>query len=189
MGAATFVVIGALYALLVWCCFKVLQALVELLEKVANLFLMIGHGIADIIGKIKRHGVLVEQPNYAAFTDPATGRPIFCQVSRDAITAKVDVNKLQEQQQVSPPPQLAIPPGPSEECINLSPHYQMHVDELLSQRGFLLGTSGSGKSSTTAVIAEDLTDMGVPYVIFDTEGEYLRLPAHMGQGHTICNWT
>ncbi len=58
-------------------------------------------------------------------------------------------------------------------------HDQQPVDlpvvELLTGRGFVTGKSGSGKSNTASVIAEELLEEGYPLVIVDTDGEYYGL--------------
>ncbi|NKE35624.1 DUF87 domain-containing protein [Natronococcus sp. JC468] len=49
------------------------------------------------------------------------------------------------------------------------------VIELLTGRGFATGKSGSGKSNTASVIAEELLEAGFPLLIVDTDGEYYGL--------------
>ncbi|RQG91695.1 DUF87 domain-containing protein [Natrarchaeobius halalkaliphilus] len=49
------------------------------------------------------------------------------------------------------------------------------VIELLTGRGFATGKSGSGKSNTASVIAEELLESGFPLLIVDTDGEYYGL--------------
>lgn len=49
------------------------------------------------------------------------------------------------------------------------------VVELLTGRGFISGKSGSGKSNTASVIAEELLEVGLPMLIVDTDGEYFGL--------------
>jgi|GEM_PF-942108 len=49
------------------------------------------------------------------------------------------------------------------------------VVELLTGRGFVSGKSGSGKSNTVGVIAEELLENGYNFLIVDTEGEYYGL--------------
>ncbi|WP_254768537.1 ATP-binding protein [Salinilacihabitans rarus] len=49
------------------------------------------------------------------------------------------------------------------------------VVEILTGRGFVTGKSGSGKSNTASVIAEELLDAGFPLLIVDTDGEYYGL--------------
>ena len=49
------------------------------------------------------------------------------------------------------------------------------VIELLTGRGFVTGKSGSGKSNTASVIAEELLANGYNLLIVDTEGEYFGL--------------
>jgi DNA-binding transcriptional ArsR family regulator len=46
------------------------------------------------------------------------------------------------------------------------------VEEVLTGRAFLTGKSGSGKSNSASVVAEELLSMGLPLVIVDTDGEY-----------------
>ncbi|MFC4541784.1 helicase HerA domain-containing protein [Halosolutus amylolyticus] len=49
------------------------------------------------------------------------------------------------------------------------------VVEILTGRGFVTGKSGSGKSNTASVLAEELLDAGFPLLIVDTDGEYYGL--------------
>ncbi len=49
------------------------------------------------------------------------------------------------------------------------------VIEILTGRGFVTGKSGSGKSNTGGVIAEELLERGYNLLIVDTEGEYFGL--------------
>ena len=49
------------------------------------------------------------------------------------------------------------------------------VVELLTGRGFVTGKSGSGKSNSASVIAEELLEAGFPLLIVDTDGEYYGL--------------
>jgi len=49
------------------------------------------------------------------------------------------------------------------------------VVELLTGRGFITGKSGSGKSNTASVIAENLLDAGFGLLIVDIDGEYYGL--------------
>ncbi|ELY54721.1 hypothetical protein C491_19014 [Natronococcus amylolyticus DSM 10524] len=49
------------------------------------------------------------------------------------------------------------------------------VIELLTGRGFATGKSGSGKSNTASVVAEELLEAGFPLLIVDTDGEYYGL--------------
>ncbi len=49
------------------------------------------------------------------------------------------------------------------------------ANELLTGRGFITGKSGSGKSNTMSVIAEELLDGGYNLLIVDTDGEYFGL--------------
>ncbi|WP_222918365.1 DUF87 domain-containing protein [Natrinema sp. SYSU A 869] len=52
---------------------------------------------------------------------------------------------------------------------------RLPVVELLTGRGFVTGKSGSGKSNTASVIAEELLEAGYPLLIVDTDGEYYGL--------------
>ncbi|NUB93861.1 DUF87 domain-containing protein [Haloterrigena sp. SYSU A121-1] len=52
---------------------------------------------------------------------------------------------------------------------------RLPVVELLTGRGFVTGKSGSGKSNTASVIAEELLEAGFPLLIVDTDGEYYGL--------------
>jgi len=49
------------------------------------------------------------------------------------------------------------------------------VVQLLTGRGFITGKSGSGKSNTASVIAEELLEAGYPLLVVDTDGEYYGL--------------
>jgi len=49
------------------------------------------------------------------------------------------------------------------------------VVEILTGRGFVTGKSGSGKSNTASVLAEELLDAGYPLLVVDTDGEYYGL--------------
>ncbi|WP_267643143.1 ATP-binding protein [Haloarchaeobius amylolyticus] len=49
------------------------------------------------------------------------------------------------------------------------------VVELLTGRGFVTGKSGSGKSNTASVVAEELLEAGYPLLVVDTDGEYYGL--------------
>ena len=50
--------------------------------------------------------------------------------------------------------------------------YSFPVTDLLTGRGAVFGKSGSGKSNTASVLAEELLEYGLPIVIVDIEGEY-----------------
>ncbi len=52
---------------------------------------------------------------------------------------------------------------------------ELPVVELLTGRGFISGKSGSGKSNTASVVAEELLEAGLPLLIVDTDGEYYGL--------------
>jgi len=49
------------------------------------------------------------------------------------------------------------------------------VVQLLTGRGFITGKSGSGKSNTASVVAEELLEAGYPLLVVDTDGEYYGL--------------
>jgi len=53
--------------------------------------------------------------------------------------------------------------------------FTMPTSEVLTGRGFITGKSGSGKSNTASVIAEELLEHGLPMLIVDTDGEYYGL--------------
>lgn len=64
--------------------------------------------------------------------------------------------------------------------------------ELLTGRGFITGKSGSGKSNTCSVIAEELLEGGFNLLIVDTEGEYFGLKErydllHVGANEDECD--
>ena len=66
--------------------------------------------------------------------------------------------------------------APAEEYIHLSDDFKPHVDEgVASGRITIFGVSGSGKSNSFAVVAEELGRLEVPLLIGDTEGEYEEL--------------
>lgn len=50
--------------------------------------------------------------------------------------------------------------------------FDFPIVELLTGRTFISGKSGSGKSNTISVIAEELLDKQYPMMIVDTDGEY-----------------
>jgi len=52
---------------------------------------------------------------------------------------------------------------------------RLPVVELLTGRGFVTGKSGSGKSNTASVVAENLLDNGFGLLIVDVDGEYYGL--------------
>ena len=53
--------------------------------------------------------------------------------------------------------------------------FSLPVREVLTGRGFVTGKSGSGKSNTASVVAEELLDRGLGLLIIDTDGEYSAL--------------
>ena len=63
--------------------------------------------------------------------------------------------------------------------------------EVVTGRGFITGKSGSGKSNSASVVAEELLDAGAPLLIVDTDGEYYGLKEqyellHVG-GDAYCD--
>ncbi|MCU4742740.1 DUF87 domain-containing protein [Halobacteria archaeon AArc-m2/3/4] len=52
---------------------------------------------------------------------------------------------------------------------------RLPVVQLLTGRGFVTGKSGSGKSNTASVVAEELLEAGYPLLVVDTDGEYYGL--------------
>ncbi|WP_226043454.1 DUF87 domain-containing protein [Natrinema sp. DC36] len=52
---------------------------------------------------------------------------------------------------------------------------ELPIVELLTGRAFVTGKSGSGKSNSASVVAEELLEAGYPVLIVDTDGEYYGL--------------
>ena len=50
--------------------------------------------------------------------------------------------------------------------------FSFPTSEILTGRGFITGKSGAGKSNSSNVIAEELLELGLPFVIVDLDGEY-----------------
>ena len=50
--------------------------------------------------------------------------------------------------------------------------YSLPISELMTGRGAAFGKSGSGKSNSISVVAEELLALGLPIVVIDIEGEY-----------------
>jgi hypothetical protein len=67
---------------------------------------------------------------------------------------------------------MSVPP---EEITVTRDGRTLPVVELLTGRGFITGKSGSGKSMTASVIAEELLSAGLAFLIVDTDGEYYGL--------------
>jgi len=61
--------------------------------------------------------------------------------------------------------------------------YALPISELLTGRGAAFGKSGSGKSNSISVIAEELLSIGLPIVIVDIEGEYWGLTERFDVTH------
>ena len=53
--------------------------------------------------------------------------------------------------------------------------FTVPATEILTGRGFVTGKSGSGKSNTANVVAEELLERKLPFAIVDTDGEYYGL--------------
>ena len=64
-----------------------------------------------------------------------------------------------------------MPPIP--ETITVSDDgFGFPTSEILTGRGFITGKSGAGKSNSSNVVAEELLELGLPFVIVDIDGEY-----------------
>ena len=50
--------------------------------------------------------------------------------------------------------------------------YSLPIADLMTGRGAAFGKSGSGKSNSVSVVAEELLELGLPIVVVDVEGEY-----------------
>ncbi|MFC5972173.1 ATP-binding protein [Halomarina salina] len=50
--------------------------------------------------------------------------------------------------------------------------YSLPIADLMTGRGAAFGKSGSGKSNSVSVVAEELLSLGLPIVVVDIEGEY-----------------
>lgn len=59
--------------------------------------------------------------------------------------------------------------------IRLSRNSKVDAQLIMTGRGCIIGQSGSGKSFLIGIIAEELSKLGLPYCIVDTEGEYAPL--------------
>lgn len=59
--------------------------------------------------------------------------------------------------------------------IKLSQNARVDAQLIMTGRGCIIGQSGSGKSFLIGIIAEELSKLGLPYCIIDTEGEYAPL--------------
>jgi predicted nucleic acid-binding Zn-ribbon protein len=60
-------------------------------------------------------------------------------------------------------------------AVDADGEVELPIIDLLTGRGFVTGKSGSGKSTTASVIAEELLGNGHPLLIVDTDGEYYGL--------------
>lgn len=67
------------------------------------------------------------------------------------------------------------PEDPDTVTLDATRDVRIPTVELLAGRGFVIGKSGSGKSNTASVIAEELLADGHPLLIIDTDGEYYGL--------------
>lgn len=65
--------------------------------------------------------------------------------------------------------------GPKQHIVVTEDAKTLPTNELLTGRGFICGKSGSGKSNTLSVIAEELLDANFSMLIVDTDGEYFGL--------------
>lgn len=68
--------------------------------------------------------------------------------------------------------------------------FELPVVEVLTGRGVIFGKSGSGKSNSIGVVAEQLLDQGFPLCIIDTDGEHYGLKEeyevlHVGGDDTV----
>ena len=61
--------------------------------------------------------------------------------------------------------------------------FELPVEEVLTGRGAILGKSGSGKSNSASVLAEQLLERGLPLLIVDTDGEYYGLKEQFERLH------
>jgi hypothetical protein len=59
-----------------------------------------------------------------------------------------------------------------EQLVITKDNVSLPLVEILTGRGFITGKSGSGKSNSANVIAEEIMDLGRPLLIIDTDGEY-----------------
>ena len=70
--------------------------------------------------------------------------------------------------------------------------YTLPVEDLLTARAFVTGKSGSGKSNTASVVAEELLERGHPFLVVDVDGEYHGLKQehellHVGADEDRCD--
>ncbi len=72
--------------------------------------------------------------------------------------------------------QLESPRAPERQpqivTMHLSDDYALPANDFLSGRKLFVGTSGSGKSNSVGAYGEELGQLGVPFVLADTEDEY-----------------
>lgn len=83
--------------------------------------------------------------------------------------------------------------SPTEDIEVSTDDHTLPVMDVVTGRGFITGKSGSGKSNTASVIAEELLEQGLTIVIVDTDGEYFGLKEkyellHVG-GDDTCDVT
>ena len=59
--------------------------------------------------------------------------------------------------------------------IHISDDVSLDAQLVMTGRGCIIGQSGSGKSFLMSLIAEQLLNLGLPFCVIDTEGEYISL--------------
>ena len=73
-------------------------------------------------------------------------------------------------------PPIPVQMADTPDAITLSEDgFSMPTIEVLTGRGFVTGKSGSGKSNTASVVAEELLAAGAPMLVVDADGEYYGL--------------
>jgi hypothetical protein len=65
--------------------------------------------------------------------------------------------------------------GPADGGLDPGQPIELPVEEILTGRAFVTGKSGSGKSNSGGVVAEQLLARGHPLLVIDIEGEYYSL--------------
>ena len=61
--------------------------------------------------------------------------------------------------------------------LQIASEVSLNAQSIMTGRGCIIGQSGSGKSFLMGLIAEQLLNVGLPFCIVDTEGEYISLKA------------